>query len=121
MWKKEVARDLIALGGMPFYLLVVVRAMVGGFTPVFLQLLIAFLVLCLLGILFSQVNQHIARALVIATFTSLLYGDVRFTGLVIVMIGIMLYALKRMKIKDSELFLGILAGVVAAGMGYFLA
>ena len=39
-WKKETARDIIAIGSVPFYLIVIIRTLVGPFWEFFYQLLI---------------------------------------------------------------------------------
>lgn len=47
--KEEAARDLVALGGLPFYLLVLVRAAIGEYISFFIQVAVALPVLYLLS------------------------------------------------------------------------
>ena len=60
-WKAVVARDLIALGGLPFYLLVVVRATIGSYHTFLSQVVVALAVLFLASRAVKNSNLHIAR------------------------------------------------------------
>ena len=62
LWKTEIARDLIALGSIPLYLIVIVRAIIGEYLPFVYQLSIALLLLIILSSIAKNFNQHIARA-----------------------------------------------------------
>ena len=61
-WSKEVARDLIAFGSLPFYLVVVVRAVIGEHQLFFSLTVIALILLTFVSF-FVEANMHIARGL----------------------------------------------------------
>tara|TARA_Y100000310_G_C20170150_1_gene573277 strand:- start:196 stop:573 length:378 start_codon:yes stop_codon:yes gene_type:complete len=119
--KKEVARDLIALGGIPFYLLVVIRSLIGEFTTFLIQLGIAFVLILIISLLIKETNQPLARGLALATFTSLFYKDLVFAIFVgilwIVMIGSTYYLNKEIK----PILKGSIVGIIAVSISYFLA
>lgn len=69
-WKKELTRDIIALGSIPFYALVVIRMLIPEeFSVLVPQLIIAFIVLCILST-FIKLNHHIAQGFILVVFTS---------------------------------------------------
>ena len=78
-WKKEIARDTLALGSIPFYFLVIIRAVVGQYAIFVYQLLIAVIVLFVLSKIIKNSNLHMARAFILVIFTSLFYNDLFYT------------------------------------------
>ena len=44
-WKKEVARDIIAFGSIPFFGIVLARALIGPYWEFVYQIIIAFVLL----------------------------------------------------------------------------
>ncbi len=118
--KNEIARDLIALGGLPFYLLVIARTTVGSY-PVFLsRVLIALVVVFILSRLIKNTNLHIARALILVVFTSMFYEALPFTVFAFIVWGAMVYSLTYLKISWREIAMGITFGIISTALGYFL-
>lgn len=78
-WKYEIARDSMAFGSILFYLIVIIRAIIGEYMPFVYQLLIAITILILSSFIVKNANHHLARAFVLVVFTSLFYKDVPFT------------------------------------------
>ena len=78
-WKKGIARDVMALGSIPFYFIVIIRAIIGKYAIFVYQLLIAAIILFLLMKIFRKSNAHIARGLILVVFTSLFYRDNLYT------------------------------------------
>lgn len=119
--KEEIARDLIALGGLPFYLLVLVRAAIGEYISFFIEIAIALPALYLLSRALRGSNMHIARALVLVVFTSLFYKALPFTIFSSLVWCGMIYALYRLNKQAGEILKGIAAGAVSVVISYTLA
>lgn len=119
-WSKETARDLIALGSIPFYLLVILRAIIGKSHEFVAQLTIAFVVFLLLTRLMKKTDWHVALSFILLIFISLFYKESLFTlGAGIVWIAIIISAAS-LSSKKEGIFTGILVGALSAGVGYFL-
>ena len=97
-WIKETARDLFAFGSIPFYFLVVVRAVIGKYNVFVYQMIIAAIVILMLYFIIKDSNLHIARAFAIVVFTSIFYDAALYTffaGLVFVLLLVSAYYLKK--------------------------
>jgi len=120
-WKKEVARDTLALGSIPFYFLVVIRAVIGEYMIFVYQVLIAIIVLFILAKIIKNSNLHIARGLVLFVFTSLFYNDLFYTSFVFLIFFIMLVASAYLKEEKAKIAKGVLLGVMTSLVTYYLA
>jgi hypothetical protein len=118
--KNEIARDLIALGGLPFYFLVIARTTVGSY-PIFLsRIVIALVVLFIISRVVKDANLHIARALILAVVTSLFYEALPFTIFALIVWGAMVYSLTYLKVSAREIVKGTALGIVSVTVSYFL-
>ena len=118
-WLKEIARDLLALGSIPFYFLVVIRAVIGKYNVFVYQMVIAAIVIFILYFIIKNSNLHIGRALVILVFTSLFYKEVLFTtfaALIWILLLVSAYYLKR---SFGFVLRGILIGILSSLAGYY--
>ena len=120
-WKKEVARDTLALGSIPFYFLVIIRAVIGKYAVFVYQVLIAVIVLFILAKLIKNSNLHIARGLVLFVFTSLFYNDLFYTSFVFLIFLIMLVASAYLKEEKAKIAKGVLLGIITSLISYYLA
>lgn len=120
-WKKEVARDTLALGSIPFYFLVVIRAVIGRYEFFVYQVFIAVIVLFILAKIIKNSNLHIARGLVLFVFTSLFYNDLFFTSFVFLVFLIMLLSSAYLKEEKAKIAKGVLLGVITSLVSYYLA
>lgn len=118
--KEEVARDLIALGGLPFYFLVIVRSSIGDYFTFLCQILIALLVLYLISKVVKNSNLHIARGFILVIFTSIFYEALPFTIFSILVWGCMIISLMYLKIDNKEIIKGVASGVVGVIIAYTL-
>ncbi len=118
-WKKEIARDIIALGSIPFYFIVIIRAIIGEYTPFVYQLLFTFIILLVLY-QFTRFNQYIARGLVLVVFTSAFYNVVLYTIFAVLLWICMILSLVYLKFKGSEITKGVLLGFISTGISYYL-
>lgn len=119
-WKKEIARDLLALGSIPFYFIVIIRAIIGKYTPFVYQLVIALLVLVVLSLIFKNSNQYIARMLVLVVFTSLFYKEMLFTIFASLLWLFMIVSTLYLKVKSKEIVKGVFFGIISTTAGYYL-
>ncbi|HKQ33586.1 MAG TPA: hypothetical protein VJV40_10280 [Thermodesulfobacteriota bacterium] len=118
--KGEIARDLVALGGLPFYLLILVRASIGGYISFLSHVAIALPALYLLSRAFKGSNLHIARALILVVFTSIFYDALPFTIFSTLVWCGMIYALVRLNKSPGEILKGIALGAVSVVISYAL-
>ena len=119
-WKKEIARDILALGSIPFYILVIVRAIIGKYAPFVYQLIISWIVLIVLVLIFKNSNKYIARCFILIFFTSLFYHDMLYTVFASLIWVLTLISLVYLKVKRNEIIKGILFGIIAVIAGYYL-
>ena len=119
-WARELARDIMAFGSIPFYFIVIIRAIIGKYMPFVYQLLIALAILIILSLKIKNANHHIARAFVLVVFTSLFYKDSLFTIFAFLLLVFMIGAAFYIKINKKSIFKGIVFGIIAALAGYWL-
>lgn len=118
--KEVVSRDLIALGGLPFYLLIIVRASIGDYPYFLSHVAVALPVVYLFSRIVKGSNLHIARALILVVFTSLFYEHLPFTVFASLVWILMILSLYHLKVPKKEIIKGIAAGVVSAAVSYGL-
>ncbi len=118
--KEEITRDLIALGGLPFYFLVIVRASIGGYLSFLSHVAVALPVLYLLSRAVRGSNLHIARGFILVIFTSVYYSALPFTVFSLLVWCGMIYALIYMKTDKGDILKGIALGVVSVAISYTL-
>lgn len=119
LWLNEIARDLLALGSIPFYFLVVIRAVIGKYNIFVYQMLISAVVIFILYFLIKNSNMHIARSFVAVAFTSLFYKEMIYTffaGLIWVLLLVSAYHIKR---SIGPVFRGIIIGITSSLSGYY--
>lgn len=117
-WLNGLARDLVALGGIPFLLLTIVRVSV---SPLYypMQFIISSSIFFILKALFGG-KLHAGIASILTVFISLYYKSwlfAVFASLVYIAIIISLFYLGTPK---KELVKGILFGAISTIGGYFI-
>ena len=118
-WLKEIARDLLALGSIPFYSLVIIRAIIGKYNVFVYQMLIAAVAIFILYFIIKNSNTHIARSFVAVVFTSLFYKEAIYTvfaSLIWVLIIISSYYIKR---SLGFALRGVVIGLISSLAGYY--
>ncbi|MBI1936095.1 hypothetical protein HYS31_06660 [Candidatus Woesearchaeota archaeon] len=118
-WLKEVARDLLALGSIPFYFLVVIRSIIGKYELFVYQMLISAIAILILCFVIKDSNMHVARSLVILVFTGVFYKDslfIVFASLIWLLILASAYVLRK---KFSPIIRGIIIGFLSVLAGYY--
>ena len=119
-WKKGVARDLVALGSIPFYILVMARSLVGDHYLFLYQTLIAIIFVHLFGWKL-EFNRHLARIVPLVVFTVMFYNTWKFSVFAIVAGLLMFGSLFYLKESYKKINFGLLFGVLATLLGYYLA
>ena len=114
--RREMARDLMGLGSIPFLLLVVVRvAMVGNFLELF-HILTAVALFGLAGFVIRGLHYHTGRIAIMAIFTSVFYDDIYFAVFAVLITVVAVFSFARYldtgKIYTS-FFLGLLCSLAS--------
>lgn len=119
-WLHGVARDTLALGSIPFYAIVIGRAIVGGYLPFVIQVLVGAGVLLLSLFITREANYHLARGLVLVVFTSLFYNAWTFTLFAAVLFICMIVASIILKKGIRKNLIGLSSGAIATIISYLL-
>ena len=120
-WLKEIARDLLALGSIPFYFLVVIRSVIGNYLIFVYQMVIAAIAVFVLKFIVKNSDLHIAMAFVIMAFTGIFYKERIFTVFAALVWILMLLASYYLKRKIGPIIRGVIIGLMSFIAAYFLA
>lgn len=119
-WKYEIARDSMAFGSILFYLIVIVRSLIGEYLVFVYQLLIALAILILSSFIIKDTNHHLARAFVVVVFTSIFYKDNFFTFFAALLWVFMIGSAFYIKEKKESIIKGTILGIIATVISYYL-
>ena len=114
----ELARDLIALGGLPFFLLVIIRVSINPDFHYILQFVIAGILFFILKFLFKS-ETHSGFALILLLFIGNYYGDLKFLIFATLMYFLLIASLFYLKKNNKEILKGILFGGISSAISYF--
>ena len=121
-FKKELARDFLALGSWIFFILVLARALIKPYRPFVDQIAIAGIILLITAFLLKdKYDPYTARALVLLFFTVLFYEDNLFTffaGLAFIGIVLSSYYITKDNIKIIK---GLGIGIITTIISYYIA
>lgn len=120
-WKKEVARDCIALGSIPFYFIVIIRAIIGQYAIFVYQLLIALIALSILSLIIKKSDMYTARCFILWVATSLFYQHTLYTTFAFLLWILVVISSYYLKVKKSTIIKGIILGIISVGVAYYLA
>jgi hypothetical protein len=117
-WKKEAARDVLALGGIPFYFIVFIRSVIGEFSFFIYSLPIAFVAWFFLRkLIIKNGNLHISLGFILMTYISGFYKQALFTAFAFGFWILMIASVRMSKTKWSEIIKGTVNGIVSAAIG----
>jgi hypothetical protein len=119
-WKKEFLRDLIAMGGIPFFLLVLVRVYMLDKPEYFNQFFISGAIFLILFLIFKS-NLYSGLGLIVLLFTSKYYNDLQFTIFASIAYALLVGNLFYLKYDWKKIILGILFGLISIGAVYLIA
>lgn len=117
-WLKEQARDLIAIGSIPFLVLTVTRvSVITAYYPI--QFIISSILFFILKKIFKA-ELHAGIGFILLIFVSLFYHHLLFTIFALIVYAGIIISLFYLK-RDRMLILkGILLGMVSAGISYII-
>ncbi len=116
---KGVARDIIALGSIPFFTLVLIRITILK-DPIYLaQFIFAGILFLILFFIFKS-NIYSGLSLIIGTFTSINYNDLIYAIFVTLAYILLIFSLVYLKEDKKRIFLGFLFGAISTITSYFL-
>ena len=118
-WIKDITRDLVALGSIPFFILVLVRVYLLDKPEYFGQFLVAGIILIVLAI-FMKISLYSGLGFVILVFTNLYYQDTRFLIFSVIAYILLVVALFNIKDKKQGIIKGIFFGIITSGVSYYL-
>lgn len=120
-WRKEIARDCIALGSIPFYFIVIIRAIVGQYAIFVYQLLIALAVLIISSFVVKKSDMYVARCFVLVVFTSLFYKHSLYTLFAFILWVFVVVSSYYLKVKKDVVVKGVILGILSSAIAYYLA
>ena len=110
-WKKDLARDFISLGGLPFFAIVLVRVYILEQPNYFSQFVIAGIVF-LLSFIFLKQNVYSGLALIALYFTANHYQDIKYTIFGTLIYFAIIGSLVYLKEDKKKVILGIVIGAI---------
>ena len=119
VWVKTAARDIVAIGGVPFFILVLVRVYLLNNPVYFSQFVVSGIVFLGTWFLFKQ-NIYAGLGLIVLVFTSMYYGNNTFIIFGVVAYVFLLGGLFYLKEGIKKIFLGIVLGALGVGVSYLI-
>lgn len=117
-WLNELARDLIALGSIPFLLLTIARVSVmQAYYP--MQFIISSVIFFILRFIFKA-SLHAGLGLILSAFISVFYHNILFTSFAAIIYTGMIISLFYLGKSKKEIINGISLGAISAGIGYYI-
>jgi len=120
-WLREVARDLMALGSVVFYVLVLGRALVGPYWDLAVPLTVAGLALAAATAVLRSTDLYLTRGLLVAVLVTRHYGDVVFGVFAGVAFVLMVAAALLLERGRTAVGRGVVLGVALGAAGYVAA
>jgi len=117
--KKEIARDFMALGSIPFLILILIRIITAGNFKTLSQIVFAVLLLFLASLKLKDINYHSAIFTILVIFTSLFYMNIVYTILVFLVLIIGFYGMKKY-LKKKKIYISMAIGIVCSIISYLI-
>lgn len=117
-WLKELARDLIAFGSIPFLIITIVRvSMITAYYP--MQFIISSALFFILTAIFKG-ELHAGIGIILVTFISIFYHSMLFLVFALLIYAGIIISLFYIGRDRRQILKGILLGVVSTGIGYII-
>jgi hypothetical protein len=115
-WKYTLARDIIALGGIPFLLITIIRVSVLElYYP--MQFIISSIVFFLMRRMWKG-SLHAGIGLILFVFISLFYESWLFFGFALALYIGLVFSLVYLRMHSVDISKGILFGAISSVVGY---
>jgi hypothetical protein len=120
-WVTDLQRDVLALGSVVFYFLVIGRALVGPFWDLFVPLMIIAATLVIVNYFSKRFDLYITRGIVLAIFVTRHYGDIIFGVFAAIAMTAMIIASVNLGTSKKKIEQGVLLGLLCGVLMYPLA
>ena len=117
--RKEIARDVIALGSPVFFLLVLARVALLSNFEYLSQFVIAGILFVVLFLFFVG-NIHSGLGIIVLFFTTIYYSDLKFSIFAILLYFGLVASLLYLKKDKREIINGVIFGLISTGVSYIL-
>tara|TARA_Y100000310_G_scaffold345863_1_gene471760 strand:- start:30061 stop:30456 length:396 start_codon:yes stop_codon:yes gene_type:complete len=118
-WKKEVSRDLMALGSFPFLILVIVRvSLVGNFKIIF-NIFAALILAVLISSTIKKLNYHSVNLTILIIFTSIFYASYTYAIFATITYFTAIYGINKY-LKKKNVYLSVLAAILCSIISYLI-
>jgi hypothetical protein len=118
-WKENVARDFIALGSIPFFILVLVRTYLLDKPYYFSQFIIAGVIFLIIAYILKT-SMYSGMALIALIFTMLYYNDMKYNVFGVIAYLLLIASMFYIKEPKKKILLGVVFGAAATGISYYL-
>lgn len=115
----EVSRDVLALGSTVFYVLVVLRTLVGPF-PTFTSRLVLAAIVMVLAAQLVEFDGHVARGMAAGFFLGLYYRNAFFNIFASLTWLSLVYAAYRLGSEKAVIGKGVAVGAISIAAGFYL-
>jgi len=115
-FKKELARDIISLGSVVFFVLVGVRIWLLD-NPVYLSQILASGIVFLILFYSFRISLYSGLALIVLVFTGMYYSDPRYWIFGGIVYAALLYSLVYLGKDSRNVLMGILLGTLSIWVG----
>ena len=116
-WINKTLRDFISLGGIPFFLLVLLRVVILDNISYLLEFILAGVLFLILFFIFRP-NYYSGLSLIVVFFLSIYYDDFRFTIFGIIAYFLLLASLFFLKEDKKKVLIGAFLGLICSGISY---
>jgi len=115
----EAARDLIAFGSIPMFIIVAARSSIGGYYNFVYEILIAGAILLILSLFFKN-EYHVGVIIILFIFTNLFYSQKVYTTFAIALLLLFTTAVFYLKYDKKQILKGIIFGLISSGISYWI-
>ena len=117
--KKEIARDSLALGSIPMFIIVAARTTLADNYKFLAELILAGIIILIFSFILNSQN-HLSRGIVLYIFTVLFYSDTRYTIFTTLLILLVLISTIYLKYNKNQIIRGLILGLISSGISYFV-
>ena len=111
-WIKNVERDILALGSIVFYFLVIGRALIEPYILFVSQLSVAALVLILFFFFLKNFETYLTRGVILLACTGLFYKSYAYTAFTLIIFCLMIFSSIDLGSSKRKVLIGIVVGFV---------
>jgi|GEM_PF-3574299 len=123
-WLKNISRDLLSLGSIVFYILVVGRAMIYPYYLFLTELLVAAILLFAIYLYIKEFDTYTARALILTVLTSHFYESFTFSlfaasAFILIVVSSVYIGNDKKEITKGIIF-AVISLIPALGISFYL-